>query len=82
MASDQILDNYLTWGEDAQVVVTAPQQYRPGAIGSVCGIHVITSPSVAKEFCQALGSKFYSIEFGDGSSIEIPEVYLEKYQEK
>lgn len=81
MASDQPLDNYLTWGEDVLVIQSAPLQYHPGIIGSVCGIHPIISILVAEKYKQPMGSKLYSIEFEDGETILIPELYLIKSNE-
>jgi hypothetical protein len=78
MASDQVLDSYLTWGEDAKVIESAPQQYHPGEIGSVCGIRLITSSYTAEKFNKEIGTKLYLIEFEDGKAIEIPESFLIK----
>jgi hypothetical protein len=68
-------------GRHAQIIESAPKQYHLGEVGSICGIYEIFDESVAKEFSQKMGSKFYTIEFGDGSSIEVPEIYLKKYEE-
>jgi hypothetical protein len=78
MASDKILNNTLTWGDDAKIIESAPKRYHPGEEGSVCGVYEIIDESVANEFSQEMGSKFYTIEFGDGSSVEVPEMYLKK----
>lgn len=36
---------------------------------------------LSNEFNIHIGDWLYTVEFGDGSSIEIPESYLEKYIE-
>lgn len=48
-------------GQDVSVVVTAPANFRPGTLGSVCGIR------------QFDGQNLYLLEFPDGEAVEIPE---------
>ena len=78
MASDKFLSISLTWGDDAQIIESAPERYHPGEEGSICCVYEIVNESVAAEFSQKIGTKFFTIEFGDGSSIEVPEMYLKK----
>lgn len=78
MASNQIITNLFDYGDTVQVKPNAPVQYNPKAIGSICGIRQIKSEAVASYFQQAVNSNLYLIEFNDGNSIEIPEVYLLK----
>lgn len=48
-------------GQDVSVVMTAPANFRPGALGSVCGMR------------QFEGQNLYLLEFSDGEAVEIPE---------
>lgn len=73
--------NLFTWND---LVITRPNaaiHYFPGEITVICGMEQIKSEKLAKEFGMNIGEWLYTIEFGDGSSIEIPEKYLEKYEE-
>ncbi|WP_206026093.1 hypothetical protein [Roseimicrobium sp. ORNL1] len=54
------------WGEEVQVIDTAPIQYAPGHTGAVCGMSEID------------GVKVYTVEAGSGESMEIPEEMLRK----
>lgn len=56
------MNNKYDWGDTVQVSRDAPQEQRPGAIASVCGI------TQSNE-----GVLLYLVEFSDGSSVEIPE---------
>ena len=58
------------WGEEVRVVVTAPSNMRPGQFASVCGMR------------EMKGSRVYTVEFGDGQAMEIPEDSLEKAEDK
>ena len=64
MATDQPMNPKFTWGDSVQVADEAPSRYRSGAYGSICGIHELES--------QVL----YTVEFGDGAAIEVPEDHL------
>lgn len=55
----------VTWGDEIHISETAPQEYHPGERGSVCG------------FWGEGASLRYTVEFGDGSSAEIPAEYAE-----
>lgn len=69
MASDKTMNTNTTflydWGETLRVVTTAPESFRLGQICSVCGMR------------EHGGENLYLIEFSDGSSLEVPECYLE-----
>lgn len=80
MASNQILNDSLTWGDAVQVKQSAPQQFHPGEIGGVCGIEIIKSTEKAEQFCQKIGSKLYLVEFENGEAIDIPESFLIKIE--
>ncbi len=74
-------NNKFTWGSAVSVKKKAPQNYRPGEFASICGIDQITTQKEADELLCKKGEWIYTIEYEDGSSIEVPESYLEKYQE-
>lgn len=51
-------------GQDVAVAETAPKEFRPGAVASVCGMR------------QLDGQNLYLVEFSDGEAVEIPERFL------
>lgn len=66
-----------TYNDLVRVSKNAPKEYRPGQLGAVCGVNSVSTPARAEElFCQ-VGSTVYIIEYGDGSSNEIAEQFLE-----
>jgi len=54
------------WGQEVRVTTTAPENLRPGKVGSICGM---------REFNK---SHLYLVEFSDGQAIEILEEFLTK----
>jgi len=74
-------DNKFTWGDEVIVKKDAPRNYRPGEVASICGINGIVTQTEADELHCKSGEWIYTIEYGDGSSVEAPELFLEKYQE-
>jgi hypothetical protein len=66
-----------TWGDTVRVKAGAQPARRPGAIAEVVGIRDIEAADQAREFEAPIGSKLYLIEFGDGTSHEIPEAWIE-----
>lgn len=40
----------------------------------------VKSEKLSSEFNVKIGEWIYTMEFGDGSSLKVPEFYLEKYQ--
>lgn len=73
--------NLFTWNDLIVIKHNAPPPYPSGKIAVVCGMEQVKSEKLSKEFNIHIGDWLYTIEFGDGSSIEIPESYLEKYIE-
>ncbi len=71
----------LTWGDTVKVRLNADPEKRPGAIAEVCGMRDVETDDQSEEFSSPIGTKLYLIEFEDGSSIEIPEGFLESYIE-
>ncbi len=75
------LGNKFDWGETARVKDIAPPIFHPGEVISVCGMTIIDSKVLADKYGSYIGEWVYTIEFLGGADIEIPERYLEKYQE-
>lgn len=72
--------NIFTWNDLVIVKPAAPLVYRPGQIAVVCGMEQVKSAKLSLELNVKIGDWIYTIEFGDGSSIDIPGIYLEEYQ--
>ena len=70
-----------TWGDTVRVKVGASPEMRPGHLAAVCGIRDLENPDQAKQFSRPIGTTLYLVEFGDGSSIEIPEDSVERTAE-
>ena len=67
-----------TWGDFVRVVTSAPEKYRPGELGDVCGIWTVDSLENSEARGKPIGTTIYTVEFGDGVSAEIPQRYLEE----
>lgn len=65
------------WGDTVQVKAGAQPERRPGAVAEVVGIREVENEDQARQFKAPIGSDLYLIEFGDGTSLEIPEAWLE-----
>lgn len=76
MAISKLLDSIFNYGDAVVVKQDAPKRYRPGSIGSICGIRIIDSPAIAQQFDQMINSELYLIEFNDGQAVEIPKSFL------
>jgi hypothetical protein len=74
------MENKFTWGDPICIVKSAPFQFHPGEFASVCGFYKVISEETAREFQCSIGDWVYTVEFQDGSDIEIAEHYLEKYE--
>ncbi len=75
-------DNKFDWGESVKVKDTAPSHFFPGQIASVCGMIKIKTKILADKYESNIGEWIYTIEYTGGSDIEIPEYYLEEYEDK
>ena len=73
------MSNLFTWNDLVRVKSNAPLSYFPNQIAVVCGMLQVQSEKLRLKFGVSIGDWIYTIEFGDGSSVEIPESYLEKY---
>ena len=74
--------NLFTWNDLVTIKHDAPSSYLPGEIAVICGMEQVNSEKLSHEFSINMGDWLYTVEFGDGSSIEVPEIYLDKYQGK
>ncbi len=74
-------DNKFTWGDPVLVKKNAPQDFQLGEFASICGITKIETEKLANFYHSKMNTWVYTIEYEDGSSLEIPECYLEKYKE-
>lgn len=72
------MKNLYSWGESVKVSDDAATPYA-GRVGSICGIRTIESPAVAERFGQPQGGVLYLLEFQDGTSTEVPEKFLLRY---
>ena len=70
--------NKLDYGETAIVIRNAEKTYRPLELGFICGMTDIDTHEAALAYDCVGCSWLYTVEFLDGSSLQIPEKYLEK----
>jgi hypothetical protein len=77
MASNKINLSY-NWGDPVRINSNAPEKYKPNSIGSICGFRVIESNDVSTLFNNPIGSELCLVEFTDGTSIEIPSIFLSR----
>ena len=75
-------DHKFTWGDTVVIKKSAPVHFHPGEIVSVCSVIKIAPEDVKKQPFLIEPTWLYTVEFGNGSSIEVPECYLEPYEEK
>jgi hypothetical protein len=73
------VENKFTWGDPVVITKDAPTHLHPGEFASVCGFYNITSEEGASAFQCDIGDWIYTVEFPDGSDIQIAEPYLEGY---
>ncbi len=69
-------ESLFTWGDSVLVSGDAEERYRPGQIGSVCGVTEVGSNELAKVLKVPQGSYAYTVEYDDGTDELIPEEYL------
>lgn len=67
-----------TWGDTVRVKPDAPAEFEPGKIGSVCSVDLIETEFRAKSTGAEIGEYSHTVEWIDGSDIEIPAKWLEK----
>lgn len=74
-------NNKFTWGQTVQVKKEAPKCFHPSEIASICGITKIKFDAMAQKYNSNIGDWLYTIEFTGGTDMQIPECYLEEYEE-
>lgn len=72
------MKNKFFLGDAVVVKQNAPQHLYPGEFGSICSMNKLLSEQEAKEFNCQIGGWVYTIEFENGSDIQIAECYLDK----
>ena len=65
------------YGQTVRVSAHAPGAFRPGQLVAVVGMHRIERDDHALQMGHPVGTVLYTIEYDDGSSVQIPEEYIE-----
>jgi hypothetical protein len=66
------------YGESVRILKEAPKKYQPFELGFICGMIDIDSEEAALAY-DCVGSDWlYTVELLNGSSLQIPEKFLEK----
>jgi hypothetical protein len=65
-----------TWGDSIRVIATAPAKFRPGCYAALVGVR---DPDET-EPDETMRESRYTIEYDDGSSLEIAQRYLIPYE--
>lgn len=65
------------FGDEIQVSLRAPQPYRPGESGSIVSIRATENDAIIEGRWISSGKRLLLVEFADGSSIEIPDEFVE-----
>lgn len=63
------------WGETVRISPTAPPGFRPGELASVCGFRASGETNTPTTHA---GEPLVLVEFGDGTSEEVPLRYITK----
>lgn len=71
--------NKFNHGETVIIKKNAPSYLHPGEVGSLCSVLKIELEDVKKNPSLKEPTWLYTVEFGDGSSLELSEFFLEKY---
>jgi hypothetical protein len=74
------MERRFTWGDLVLILKNAPSPFHPGELASVCGFYQVTSKDIAQDFHCDIGDWIYTVEFGDGSDVEVPGTYLMKLE--
>lgn len=69
------------YGDEIIISCEAPLDFKPGEIGSICGISFKQITDSLDEDDLAIGTYEYTVEYIDGSSNEIPEEFLEIFND-
>lgn len=71
-------DNKFNYGEAVIISKKAPKEFHPGESVSVCGFRRINSDGDVKQPLFDKDAWVYTVELGNGQSLEIAECFLEK----
>jgi hypothetical protein len=71
--------NKFAWGDSVKIKHQVPNYFHPGEIVSVCAMVEISSEDLKVDPSLIEPTWLYTVEFGNGDSIEVPECYLEPY---
>lgn len=71
-------DSKFNWGDSVIIRKNSPARFHPGEFASVCGFYKVQSKETAKELECKIGDWVYTVEFEDGSDIQVPEGYLDR----
>jgi hypothetical protein len=66
------------YGEAVKISRDAPEKYHPSEIGFICGMIDIDSEEATIAYDCVGSAWLYTVELLNGSSLQIPEKYLEK----
>jgi hypothetical protein len=80
MAMQAIKEPAFSWGDTVTIKKSAPAHLHPGELASVCSVIKIDPEDVRKDPSLIEPTWLYTVEFGDGSSIDLPEFYLKPYE--
>jgi hypothetical protein len=74
-------NNKFTWNDYVVIKKDTPKQFHPGEIGVICGMSKIESAEMAKKYHSSLGCWIYTVEFNNGSDVQVAESFLEKLKD-
>ena len=74
-------ENKYTWNDLVKIKENSPSIFFPGEVGVICGMGKIQNQELADKYFSQIGNWMYTVEFGNGSDLIVPEQYLEKYEE-
>lgn len=66
------------WGDTARIARNAPESYHPGTRVAIVGMWTVRNELEARAANCPIGTVLYTVEYDDGSSVELPEKYVEK----
>lgn len=66
------------YGDTVLIDDKASERFNTGRYGSICGIYTIENIETATRYLQPIGSTLYLVEFNDGKTLSIPELFLLK----
>jgi len=79
--NENINEQGYSWNDPVIIKKLAPKQFYPGEIGIICGMSKIEFEEIAKKYYSKVGDWTYTLEFENGTDIQIAGCYLEKLPE-